>query len=226
MCSGKPDGLLDPMPNRVGRLTDHVSDASLLRPPGTVVTIPAGTNPITKVTTRLNQPIIQTPTAPNANKQQTSDLTAHLASTDNRLWQATTSLQSQSNSIINNQTDWTYWNPKHYNENNDVLANEEFAGYYMISWQTLYLEAHGNITLSGHLLQLDLPMDVGEIIIKTCAAYLMYPVKDVPNGVYPVVNAVVGVDIQKMLLTIYVNPEYTGLKCTLALGGAVGIIQG
>ena len=96
----------------------------------------------------------------------------------------------------------------------------------MISWQTLYLEAHGNITLNGHLLNLDLGMDVGETVIKTCAAYLMYPVKDVPSGVYPTINAAVGVDIQKMLLTIYVNPDYNNLKSTLALGGAVGIIQG
>lgn len=159
------------------------------------------------------------PSTQTPKKRQINDLITHIAKSDNHLYQALTSLQSQSNSIIGNITNWTSWNPKISNDQNIVVPNTELSAYYMVMWNLLFIELHGQITIPNPsaFLQISLPVDIGETILKTCAAYLMNP------AYY---NGAIGVEAQKQLAVVYVQPLFGGINCTFMMGGALGIIQG
>lgn len=213
MYSGNQDGPLDQMAR------PHLTPQSNTTPPSIPTTVPSGTSSGT--------PGTQTP--PTAKTRQTSDLVTHIARSDNHLWQALTSLQNQSNAIINNATDWTSWNPKLYDQSNNPIGTKEMLGYYMTSWQSCFMELHGTVLIFGlsdphptSQVQFDLPMDVGQTVIKTMTVYIMAPFD----------NGVMGVEIQKMKAIIYLRPSFVaqiphgGTACKFMAGGSVGIIQG
>lgn len=156
-----------------------------------------------------------------AKLQQTADLITHIAKADNHLWQALTSLQNQVNSVVNNITDWTRWNPKFYDSTNRPLANRQMSAYYMVIGPVLLLNVYGLLDiLDVPDIRFDLPIDVGETIIKTCSAYLFSPTI-LSEG-----NGVAIVRLQKQLFMMYIKPTfYNKTDCDFAASGTIGIIQ-
>lgn len=161
--------------------------------------------------------------APTTQKtRQTGDLITHLSKQDNHLWQALTSLQSQVNDVVRNTTDWTRWDPKIYDNNMMPLVKENVASYYMRLGQLMFISIFGLVTVTATAkdVRIDLPMDLGDTVYKTCVVYLSEPWDD------PTVNGVVDVYAQRQLMVITIRPELQGLKCRLSVGGPLGIIQG
>lgn len=157
-----------------------------------------------------------------ANKRQIGDMITHLITGDNHLWQALTSLQQQANGIVNNVQDWTSWNPKISDDHNVVLKSTELSAYYMTFGTVMFTEVRAEtlqITGNANRILIDLPVDVGETIYKTCVAYLIPPAL---NG-----NGVIGLEAQKQMATIYINTSLVrGVTCKFLMGGSLGIIQG
>lgn len=174
-------------------------------PPGTGTTIPS-----TEVTTTSPAGVIR--------KRQISDLITHIAKSDNHLWQALTSLQNQTNGLVGIVTDWTAWDPQIVDDTGNVLASKELAGYYMTNGRLCFIEIHGQVTVTAGAsnIQVSLPMDIGETIIKTCTAYLT-STDD---------NGVIGVEARKRVVVVTIKPSFRGLTCKFMMGGDLGIIQG
>ena len=160
--------------------------------------------------------------APNRVKvQQTASLISHIAKLDNHLWQALTSLQTQANSIVANTTDWTSWNPKIYDSTNVPLKTTELSAYYMVHKQLLFIELFGLVTFANSPdIRIDLPMDTGETITKTCAAYVYCP------PIFSEGNGVVIARVNGRVFQMFVRAPFENQTCDVAIGGAIGIIQG
>ena len=161
-------------------------------------------------------------------KQQIGQFITHLARQDNHLWQALTSLQSQTNGIVNQTTDWSSWTPDIKDSLLVPLPVTEVNAYFMTSGQVCYIELFiEQLTMSStaNSIQIGLPMDIGETTFKTFAAYMM--VLEPPNNLpYPDLGTgLVFVQARRQLATIYVNPTFQNRTCMFIMGGAVGIIQ-
>lgn len=202
------------MDTRSGPPANHPTVVSHLVSPKTGATVAA-----TGVTT--------VPSAALANKRQIADLITHLTSRDNHLWQALTSLQQQANGIVNNVQDWTSWTPKINDDQLNVLVSTELSAYYMTLGTILFTEIRATtltITPTAQLIHIDLPIDCGETIFKTCIAYLIYPYSS--GSITYTDNGVIGIEAQRQQATIYIKPAVRGQVCRFLMGGSVGIIQG
>lgn len=166
--------------------------------------------------------VIPSNTPTTQRTRQTGDLISHLTSQDNLLWQALTSMQNQINNVVRNTTDWIRWNPKIYDNNMMPLLQDEVNAYYLVQGQIMFISIYGLITITATAkdIRIDLPMDIGDTVYKSCAVYISEPWDD------PTVNGTVDVYAQQRLMVVTIRPEMQGLKCRLSAGGPLGIIQG
>ena len=167
-------------------------------------------------------PTIQPSNPPK--KGSIAGLITHIAKGDNHLFQALSSLQQQTNTIVGNTTPWTTWNPNFTDSSNIPLLYSNFSAYYMtlgalfifqIVYYSLILPSPSNITLM--YIQTALPVDIGPALVKTCPAYLV-------QDLQPVVNGVSAVQAISRTLAISFDPGFSGSSCTLIAGGVMGII--
>ena len=205
------------MADKTQRLSGHLTPGPNTQPPSVTTVMPAS-NPSAPAGTKG---------VPVARTQQTSQLITHISTQDNQLWKTLTSLQNQSNAIVNNGTNWISWNPKVGDENSQPLLTDNLRAYYMVSWQAFYIDLHGTVTTSsaitsqglpaGKQIVITLPVDIGQTVSKACAAYLM-DVNQTDNGI-------IGVEGQRMSMVLYLKPSFqNGVKGTLMIGGAMGVI--
>lgn len=181
------------------------------------------------VTPNTSSPGITTtiPSDQTARKQQIASLITHIARQDNHLWQALNSLQNQTNGIVNQTTDWTSWNPalKCYltaTSTVPVVSVDELSAYYMVSGQICYIELWTNTVVlqpGTEKILLDLPVDIGDTISKTCSAWLVAPTL-LSYG-----NGICSVECLSQTATLVINPNFANVTCRFMMGGALGIIQ-
>lgn len=160
-------------------------------------------------------------------KRQIADLISHIAKQDNHLWQALNSLQSQTNSMINQTSSWTSWNPTPACWQTLAgppvpLLFQELNAYYMVSGQLLFINIWTysvTIPAGTEQITIDLPVDIGETIVKTCAAWLTSPNLRTQG------NGICAVEAQGQTITITINPNFTGVISRFNMGGVLGIIQ-
>ena len=176
----------------------------------------------------LANPQVGTVIPSDANKKQIGSLITHIARSDNHLWQALTSLQSQANAIISLTTDWTSWDATVKDNLGVPLDTVELGSYYMVSGQICFIEVSGNVVLSSTSvitsINIDLPVNLGETVSKTCAAYLAAFNTDGSLNL-AMGDGVVLVNLWKQIATVFIRPTFTGLTCRFTMGGAIGIIQ-
>lgn len=157
-----------------------------------------------------------------AKKQQIADLITHLGKSDNHLWQALTSLQAQSNALVNqNQMPtWTSWLPKIADASGVPLVYTELLGYYMVTGQLLFIEifARQLVLTSAPQIIVTLPVDVGDMIPKTCYAWL-YNGSLATQG-----NGVIEVEIRNQSALLIANPNFVQTTCRFGMGGMIGIL--
>lgn len=156
-----------------------------------------------------------------AKKQQIADLITHLGKSDNHLWQALTSLQSQTNALVNqNQMPtWTSWLPKIADLNFTPLVTTELLGYYMVSGQLLFIEifARQLALTSVPQVSVSLPVDVGDMITKTCYAWFF-------NGSLATSgNGIIEVEIKNQSALLIFNPDFLNTTGRFGMGGMIGI---
>lgn len=143
-----------------------------------------------------------------------SDLITHIAKSDNHLWQALTSLQAQTNQLAGSQTVWAAWNPQISDQSGNILAAPDLAAYYMIMNNTLFVQLNvQNLTftqVSTTALQIILPINIGRIVIQTCAAYLIGT---------QVVNDVMALEAYDNIIDAYLRTVPSG-QYPFMLGGS------
>lgn len=155
-------------------------------------------------------------------KRAIGDLITHISRSDNHLWQALTSLQSQTNALVNqNQMPtWTSWLPQIVDAAENVLITDELLGYYMVSGQLLFIEIHARrLVLQGApQITVSMPVDVGDVIPKTCFAWL-YQGSLATQG-----NGIIQVEITNRTALLIANPNFVYTTCIFGMGGAIGIL--
>lgn len=149
-------------------------------------------------------------------KENIGNFISHLAKADNHLWQALTTLQRQTNGLVDNTGNWTSWVPEFSNENSQPLFVDSSAAYYMTYGPILFIELYAFLSVSTNKIFVSLPINVGSIIIKTCAAYLF-------ENSYDFVG-VAGVQIFDNVAVVFAAPAALGTDCTLMMGGAIAIL--
>lgn len=188
---------------------------SMLRTPNNPATLPDNTG-----ATALRKGIPVTTGTNLQGKEDIGDLITHVAKSDNHLWQALTSLQRQANGLVNNTSNWTSWVPHILNDVGDPVSVTNDAAYFMTYGPLLFIELHTDIDMTPptYGLQVNLPIDVGSIVIKTCAAYL------VPDVQHPDINAVLAVEIFSNVAVIAIDTSVVGITCRFMMGGAIAIL--
>lgn len=160
---------------------------------------------------------VQTTTgATPPNKGNIGDLITHIAKSDNHLWQALTALQAQTNDLAGNTTSWTSWVPNISDFNGNPLFVDQTAAYYLVQGQLLFIELYAFLFVSTNRIVVSLPIDVGSIVIKTCAGYLF-------ENTYDFVG-LAGIQIVDNVALVYAAPSAVGTDCTLMMGGAIAIL--
>lgn len=201
--------------------------------------IPRTTIPGQQGTNIPSTPVTTPTPAGTPRKQQINDLISHIARSDNHLWQALNSLQNQTNNIVGNTTDWRAWDPKiaawdpsnpSFPQGKPMDRIVELVGYYMTMGNVLFIEVYAQLLLfplGFNFMVVDLPMNIGQTVIRTCAAYLT-ETADIGQTVTATNNWIIAVEAQarRVTLTLKPNASSVQLQGRFMMGGGLGIIQG
>ena len=145
-------------------------------------------------------------------RPQIADLITHIARQDNHLWQALNSLQNQISNVDNSVSNWAAFDPQIVDNFDNPLTETDMAAYYMISGQTLFVQINCQkltFPVQATALQVMLPVNIGRIVIQTCAAYLMTTTN---------VNDVIMVEAYDKVADVYLRPVAAGTY-PFAFGG-------
>lgn len=186
---------------------------SMVRTPNNPAVIPGSTG-----ATDLRDGV-QVTTGTNLQSQgDIAHLITHIAKSDNHLWQALTALQAQTNGIVNNTGRWTSWDPQFRDVSGQVPTYSDVAAYYMTYGPLLFIELRANITTISNRTEISMPVNVGSIVVKTCAAYMMI------DTTVPTFVGVIGVEIVDTTALITVAPPVVGVDAIFMMGGAIAIL--
>lgn len=200
------------MPNRPPSRTQI---QSMLRGPNVPATVAS-----TATTTMRNGVQITTGTTP-VEKQNIGELITHIAKSDNHLWQALNSLQQQANSLAGQNSNWTSWVPQFSDPAiTQQLTTTNTSAYYMTVGAILNIAIRTDVVLGlNDVMEISLPVDVGELIVKTCAAFLVEV--GLSSSLY---SGVLNVEIVNQTALLKLSSFFRSMNCTLTMGGAIAIL--